>query len=76
MEEIELGSKYQHFKGNIVEVLLIAKNSETLEDMVVYNHDGEVWVRPISMFLSDEDVSERPDNKTGQKRRFEKIEER
>lgn len=50
--EIKQG-KYRHFKGNEYEVLYIAKNSETLEDMVVYRAlygAGEVWVRPASMW--------------------------
>ena len=52
MEEIKIG-KYRHFKGNEYEVLFIAKNSETLEDTVVYRAlygDGGVWVRPASMW--------------------------
>ena len=43
--------------------------------MVVYTHDGQYWVRPASMFYDQEDVSKRKDNVTGQKYRFEKIEE-
>lgn len=52
MEEIKIG-KYRHFKGGEYEVLYIAKNSETLEKTVVYKAlygDGEVWVRPASMW--------------------------
>lgn len=52
MENIKLGL-YRHFKGGIYEVLFVAKNSETLEDMVVYRANyGEhgVWVRPLSMW--------------------------
>ena len=52
MSEIKLG-KYRHFKGNEYEVIAIAKNSETLEEMVVYRAlygDGGVWVRPASMW--------------------------
>lgn len=52
MEEIKLG-KYRHFKGNMYEVITIAKHSETLEDMVVYKalyDDGGYWVRPLSMW--------------------------
>ena len=45
--------KYRHFKGNEYQVLMIAKHSETCEDMVVYRAlygEGEVWVRPASMW--------------------------
>ncbi|WP_028505817.1 DUF1653 domain-containing protein [Ruminococcus sp. FC2018] len=50
--EIRKG-KYRHFKGNMYEVIGIAKNSETLEEMVVYRAlygDGELWVRPAEMW--------------------------
>jgi len=45
---IKIGAKYRHFKGIIVEVIMIAKDCETLEEMVVYRElsDGGVWVRP------------------------------
>ena len=49
---IKLG-KYRHFKGNEYEVVGLAKNSETLEDMVIYKAlygEGELWVRPASMW--------------------------
>lgn len=52
MAEIKLG-KYRHFKGNEYEVLGIAKNSETLEETVVYRAlygEKELWVRPASMW--------------------------
>ena len=52
MEEIKLG-RYRHFKGNEYEVVGIAKNSETLEPMVIYKalyDDGTLWVRPASMW--------------------------
>lgn len=74
-EEIQVGSKWQHFKGDIMTVRGIAKHSESLEVMVIYEHKNELWARPISSFLSDEDISSRDDNKTGQKYRFEKIAE-
>ena len=44
---------YRHFKGNIYKVLHIAKHSETLEDIVVYQAmygERGVWVRPKDMF--------------------------
>ncbi|MBR4942628.1 MAG: DUF1653 domain-containing protein [Clostridia bacterium] len=49
---IKLG-RYRHFKGNEYEVICLAKNSETCEEMVVYRAlygEGEVWVRPASMW--------------------------
>lgn len=75
-EKIEIGSKWRHFKGNIIEVKLICKHTENLETMVVYSHSNEMWVRPISSFLSDEDITNRTDNVTKQKYRFERIEEK
>lgn len=74
-EKVEERSKWQHFKGSIMEVVCLAKNSEDLSEMVIYKHDNELWARPLSSFLSDEDVSKRSDNVTKQKYRFEKIEE-
>lgn len=44
---------YKHYKGNYYRVLGIARHSETLEDMVVYQAlygKGELWVRPLSMW--------------------------
>lgn len=47
---------YKHSKtGNEYRVHFIAKHSETMEDLVVYealynNDKSQFWVRPISMF--------------------------
>ena len=44
---------YRHFKGNEYRLLYVAKHSETLEPMVVYQAlYGEmgIWVRPASMW--------------------------
>ena len=52
MEQIRMG-KYRHFKGGEYEVIAVARNSETLEPMVVYRAlyaDGDIWVRPLSMW--------------------------
>lgn len=77
MENVEIGKKYRHFKGHIIEVTGKAKHSETLETMVIYKHLGtnEFWARPEKMFLEADDVSSRADNTTGQKHRFELYEE-
>ncbi len=45
---------YEHFKGKRYRVLHIARHSETLEELVVYQQlysAGDVWVRPLPMFL-------------------------
>lgn len=52
---IKLG-RYRHFKGKEYQLIGIAKDSETLEDMVVYKalyDDGQLWVRPLKMFLEE-----------------------
>lgn len=44
---------YRHFKGNLYELIGIAKHSENLEPMVVYRAlygDGGLWVRPAAMW--------------------------
>lgn len=44
---------YRHYKGNTYKVLGVAKHSETLEDLVVYQAlygEKGLWVRPLKMF--------------------------
>jgi hypothetical protein len=44
---------YRHFKGNLYELVDIARHSETLEEMVVYRAlygERGLWVRPASMW--------------------------
>lgn len=58
--KLNIGKKYRHFKGNEYLVLHLAKHSETLEDMVVYQAlYGEfgIWVRPLSMFSEKVEVN-------------------
>lgn len=53
--KIKLG-KYQHYKGNYYEVIDIVHHSENLDELVLYktlyeNPVGELWVRPLEMFI-------------------------
>ena len=68
------GDIVRHFKGNEYEILHIARDSETQQEMVVYRAlygEGGVWVRPREMFESKIDREKYPDVK--QEYRFEKI---
>lgn len=56
---LKIGSIYKHFKGNEYLVLHLAKHSETLEDLVVYQAlygERGIWVRPLKMFLEQVEV--------------------
>ena len=49
-----VGREFRHFKGNLYRLEGFAKDSETLEEMVVYRaRYGEhgLWVRPAKMFF-------------------------
>ena len=53
---LHIGAKYRHCKGNLYEVVGVARHSETLEEMVVYRAlygEGGLWVRPMGMFLEN-----------------------
>ena len=67
------GQKYRHFKlGKIVTVIGISRHTETEEMTVVYDYEGHIWNRPLSMFMSDVDREKYPNAK--QKYRFELME--
>ncbi len=54
---------YRHSKtNNLYRVLALAKHSETLEDLVVYeclyeNLTSKYWVRPLSMFTQEIEIN-------------------
>lgn len=69
-----VGKRYRHFKGNFYIVDGLAMHSETEESYVVYHregHDGELWIRPVNMFLSPVDKAKYPD--VQQEFRFEMV---
>lgn len=44
---------YRHYKGNLYEVIDVARHSETYEQLVVYRAlygERGLWVRPLAMF--------------------------
>lgn len=65
---------YRHFKGGYYVVHSVATVESSGEQVVVYQslQDGRVWTRPLSVF--QEPVPEDKENPTGQKLRFEKVE--
>ena len=49
-----IGREFRHFKGTRYRLEGFAKDSETMEEMVVYRAlygDGGLWVRPAEMFF-------------------------
>lgn len=52
---------YQHYKGNKYEVIGVAKDSETLEEFVVYralydNKVSKLWIRQVDLFTDKVEV--------------------
>ncbi len=69
---LKLGKKYKHFKGKEYLVLHLARHSETMEELVVYQAlygERGIWVRPLEMFIEKVEVEGKLVN------RFEECEE-
>lgn len=59
MEDTIQPGTYEHYKGHQYRVLGVAKHSETLEKMVVYQAlygEKGLWVRPLEMFLEEVEI--------------------
>lgn len=44
---------YKHYKGNMYQLIGVARHTETLEHLAVYQAlygDFGLWIRPLSMF--------------------------
>lgn len=73
-ERMKPGDMVRHFKGNEYEILCIALDSETQEEVVVYRAlygERRIWVRKKDMFFSPVDREKYPD--VDQTYRFERI---
>lgn len=56
---------YRHYKGPFYKYIDIARHSETMEELVVYesrkeSSAGRLWVRPREMFFEEVTLDERP----------------
>ncbi len=66
--------QYRHFKGKLYQVLALAKDAGTNEDVVVYQGlypPFAVWTRPLREFTEELDPGRYP--RAGQRYRFERI---
>lgn len=73
-EKPAAGEFYRHFKGNIYQIKMLAKDSETEKEKVVYQAMYApfiCWVRDLEEFLSEVDRGKYPD--AVQKHLFEKV---
>lgn len=68
------GELYRHFKGNLYQVIGVAHDAQTMEQMVVYwalYGERRLYVRRLEDFLSPVDTKKYPD--AAAQYRFEKV---
>ncbi len=74
LEDEKNATTFKHFKGKIYKILTIAKDSEDLSELIIYQgqyDDKPCWSRKIDDFFSLVDKTKYPDVK--QDYRFQKI---
>ena len=75
MRRLVIHGIYRHFKGKYYVVEDVAFDSETKEKVVVYRalyEDGQLWCRPLEMFMSE--VDHKKHSGVKQKYRFQLVE--
>lgn len=59
-QSIVIEGLYEHYKGFQYKVIQVARHTETLEELVVYQAlygERGIWVRPLSMFLENIEIN-------------------
>jgi len=59
-KSLVIGGLYEHYKKLPYKVLGLARHSETLEELVIYQAlygEQGIWARPLSMFLENINVN-------------------
>ncbi len=74
MRQIKINGIYKHFKNKTYQVIAIAHDCETEEEIVIYKalyNDNKIWARKKQDFLSQVDKNKYPN--INQKYRFEEL---
>jgi hypothetical protein len=51
-ENPKVGEYWKYYKGGVYRIIAVGKHSEDKTEQVVYkNAKGEVWIRPLAMFM-------------------------